>query len=270
MQQTYTSVKTLCRQVELLSVLTKATLVLFGLILFTACEPKNEPTDQAQTKVTEGNASLERMQAIDESLRSEGILIKHPALSNSIIIRKSETELQSLRKNIVEFIQHAESVIAIALRPDVRFSDREKIAESLASANRLLAIVDHQLGRGHDLKKEQLTAELWSQLRTCQIWIRENKEKYGIAFRPDLLHEARIPGPEFGRTVDVKPHVARLGRQRRIRINKMAKRHIECINHEIRLEHVFNRQFEPRTLELQSLKADLQQLVNNTAQEPIP
>jgi hypothetical protein len=271
MQQTYRPVKTLGRQVELLSVLKKASfLALFILIFLTSCESKNESTDQAQIKISEGNANLERMNEIAENLRADGVLIKHPSLSEHILIRKSERELQSLRKSIADYIQHAESVIAIASRPDVRFTDREKIAEALTSANRLLALIDQRLGLNKDLQKEQLTAELWSQWRTCQTWVRKNLEQDGISFRPDLSHEARIPGPEIDRTNGIKAHATRLGRQRRTRINKMAKRHIECIKHEIRLEHVFGRQLEPRTFELQSLKTNLEQLVNMTEQVSEP
>ncbi len=231
-----------------------------------AWEPKHEQTDQVQIKVTEGNASLERMEEIDRTLRAGGIIIKHPALSSHVLNRKTHEELQDLRKSVFEYAQHAESVMKIASRPDVRFSDKERISESLAGANRLLSLIDAELGQVTPPKKERLTSELWANWRTCQKWSRENPGLYGIRMRPDLMETStRAPGPDILDTGSLKPVLARMGRQRRLRINKMAQRHAECLKLEIQMEHVFNRQDQPRSLELLNLKANIEKLVTETA-----
>lgn len=266
MRQFFMSVKTLfIPQRQTLSVLVLAALTLLN----AACEPKNEQTDHTQAMVTEGNSSLERMEQIDRSLRADGILIKHPALSSYVLNRKSEIELNTLRKSVSEYIQHAESVMKIASRPDVRFSDKERIAESLSGANRLLSLIDTELGRTSEIAREQLTAELWAEWRACQKWSRENLSLYGISMRPDLMNDTeRSPRSN---SVDAGPlkqnlkqNLARLGRQRRLRVNKMAQRHVACLKLEIRMEHVFGRQNEPRSLELLNLKAVLEQMVTDT------
>jgi hypothetical protein len=246
------------------SVAQAISLILLASVI-TACEPKHDQTDQTQAQVTAGNTSLQRMEEIDRTLRADGILIKHPALTSYVLDRKTEAELATLRATVAEYIQHAESVMKIASLPDIRFSDKDRIAESLAGANRLIVLIDRGLGRSSEPAKERLTQELWSEWRTCQKWTRENLSLYGIEMRPDLMNSVEHEGARAAsESAAVRQRLARLGRQRRLRVNKMAQRHLECLTQEVRIENVFGRSSESRALQLTNLKLSLEQIVSLT------
>ncbi|MDZ4081524.1 MAG: hypothetical protein U1E10_01190 [Bdellovibrionales bacterium] len=208
---------------------------LMGLTLNTACEPNHSSTDEAQTQVSNGNGKLERMEQIDTDLRAAGISIKHPRLSTYVISNKPEPQLLEWRKIVHEYIGHAEAVLKIADRPDVAFSEKQKIADWLTGANRLLAMIETEIGNLRHPRSE-LNAKFWSDWSECRKWteLPKNRQMYGIEFF-FLENQASV------RNEDHPSFYARMGRVKRRKIHETATRHLECLD----LEEKYSLHFEP-------------------------
>jgi hypothetical protein len=204
--------------------LTQLGLLAVAVTLTTACEPNNSSTDEAQTQVSTANGKLERMEQIDTELRTAGVSIKHPRLSTYVISNKPEPQLLEWRKIVHEYIGHAEAVLKIADRPDVAFGEKEKISDLLSGANRLLAMIETEIGNLRT-PRSGLDGQFWSEWADCRKWIEipKNRHIYGIEFlfvenQPSVRGEA-IPA-----------YYARLGREKRRIIKNTATRHLECLN----------------------------------------
>jgi hypothetical protein len=205
-------------------------LKLFGLLalaavtLTTACESSNSSTDEAQTHVTSGNGKLERMEQIDTELREAGVSIKHPKLSTYVILKKTESQLLEWRKIIHEYIGHAEAVLKIADRPDVAFGEKQKISDLLSGANRLLAMIETEIGNLRHPQNE-LDSKFWTEWTSCREWTEKpaNRQMHGIEF---VLAESQ----QSLRAEYAPAYYARLGREKRRTVKRAATRHLECLN----------------------------------------
>lgn len=210
-------------------------LMLVIVTLTAACESNNTSTDEAQTHVSKGNEKLERMEQIDTELRSAGISIKHPSLSTYVIANKPEPQLLEWRKIVHEYIANAETVLKIADRPDVAFGEKQKISDWLIGANRLLGMIESEIGNLRQPRSE-LDAKFWSDWSGCRKWTenRSNRVLYGIEFFP-MDNQISV------RAESVVSYYARLGREKRRKIKLTALRHLECLA----IEKRYSRHFEP-------------------------
>ncbi|MBN8542407.1 MAG: hypothetical protein J0L82_18600 [Deltaproteobacteria bacterium] len=210
-------------------------LALATVTLTTACEPSSSSTDEAQTQVTSGNGKLQRMEQIDTELRAAGVSIKHPKLSTYVILNKTESQLLEWRKIVHEYIGHAEEVLKIADRPDVAFGEKQKISDLLSGANRLLAMIETEIGNLRHPKNE-LDSKFWTEWTSCREWTEKpaNRQMYGIEF---VLAESQ----QSVRAEEAPAYYARLGREKRRTVKRTATRHLECLN----IEEKYTLHFEP-------------------------
>ncbi len=209
---------------------------LIAISLLPACESNSSSTDETQTIVSSGNTKLERMEQIDTQLRAAGVSIKHPGLSLYTVSGKSEAQLTEWRTIVHEYIGHAEAVLKIADRPDVAFGDKQKILAGLTGANRLLEMIETEIGNSRTPRSE-LNAEFWSELNECRKWSERprSRQLYGIEFV--IIENQASVRPE-----DSPGFHARLGREKRRIVEAIALRHRHCLEIEERYVLQFERQ----------------------------
>lgn len=200
-----------------------------------ACEPNHSTTDEAQNQVAAGNVKLVRMEQIDKELRAAGVIILHPGLSTQVVSERPEGQLIEWRKLVHEYIGHAQEVLKIADRPDVSFGEKQKISDGLSGANRLLEMLETQIGKIRH-PQYRLDATFWSEWSQCQEWAHRGKNRamFGIEF-------VLIENQQSVRIEDHPSYYARLGREKRRLARLAARRHIDCLN----LAEIYSRHTNP-------------------------
>lgn len=140
-----------------------------------ACEPKVDPVDETQKQMREANASLARMDDLENELRPSGVNFRTATYNTHNVALKSRAELQVLEAKLTEYVTHGSSALRISNRLDVAYADRAGLASRLQNAKTLLAEVQRRL------REDPRTAsDFWTEFLSCSLSRRQNLELHGI------------------------------------------------------------------------------------------
>lgn len=106
-----------------------------------ACQ-SNDDDKNTQAKVDDGNQKISRLNDLTRSLASRGVYLSTSILGTDLPDGLSDSELQSIRDDLNEFVSKGNDVLGLEGQKNVIWTDGAKMRSLISRANSYLGQID--------------------------------------------------------------------------------------------------------------------------------